>query len=193
MMEGWAAATASGTDFDSEFRVVQPGGRTLWVHAHSALVRGDGAADSGSVGTVADVTASHDVATVLRDTEELFRTSFESSPVGIALVNTYGRIVRANRALCELTDHSTNELLMMRARDLLEPDPAEDGATDRRVDGADRRVVRRDGSVRWASIRYAAIDQESLVSTRSRSRSSWTPPNADASRTGWPRWPTTMF
>jgi diguanylate cyclase (GGDEF)-like protein/PAS domain S-box-containing protein len=156
----WAAGVAAGVDFDSEFRVVQPTGRVLWVRAHSAPVRGASDADSGNVGTVADVTASHDVAVALRDTEELFRTSFESSPVGIALVNGYGRIVRANRALCELTDHSTNELLMMRAQALLEPEAVEDEGTRQRPDDADRRVIRRDGSVRWASIRYAAIGNE---------------------------------
>lgn len=45
------------------------------------------------------------------ESEERFRTAFENAAVGMALVSTEGRLLRVNRALCEMLDYSTEELL----------------------------------------------------------------------------------
>jgi diguanylate cyclase (GGDEF)-like protein/PAS domain S-box-containing protein len=63
--------------------------------------------------------------------EELLHGSFEDAPIGIALVSveatTAGRILRANRALGELTGHSPEELAAANICELIHPD---DAATD---------------------------------------------------------------
>jgi diguanylate cyclase (GGDEF)-like protein/PAS domain S-box-containing protein len=156
----WNGAIAAGTDFDSEFRVVRPTGETLWVHSHGRMVRSAEGVFDGSVGTVADITSNHEAASAVREAEERFRASFESSPIGIALADGGGRIVRANRALCEMTGYPAIHLVGMRAQSLLSPDDVgfnED--RDLASTGDDQRIIRSDGSVRWASIRYAQIGQ----------------------------------
>jgi diguanylate cyclase (GGDEF)-like protein/PAS domain S-box-containing protein len=99
----------------------------------------------------------------LRETVELFRITFESSPVGMALVEADGRIARANDALCELTHHPLRELLTMRLDSILHPESGDNaGKVDRRsvsAENVDQRMVRADGSMCWASIRYAQIGQ----------------------------------
>jgi PAS domain S-box-containing protein len=153
----WASALATGIEFDCEFRVVQPSGDTLWVRAHGAHVLGVDGDDPGSVGTVADITARVESEQAQRAAEELFRTSFESSPVGIALVDVSGCIARANRALSELTGYPPDDLVAMPALSILHP---EDIGSEQRglgAAGVDQRIVRADGTIRWASIRHAQI------------------------------------
>jgi diguanylate cyclase (GGDEF)-like protein/PAS domain S-box-containing protein len=154
----WRSAAAAGIEFDAEFRVVRPTGETLWVHSHSAQV--DDAGDAaGYVGTVADITSRRKAEADLRATEELFRITFGSSPVGMALVDAKGQIVQANHALCDLTKHALDELLGMRLESILHPDNAGNGESGFGIAGVDQRIVRSDGSVGWASIRCAQIGE----------------------------------
>ena len=118
----WASAIAAGIEFDCEFRVVLPSGEISWVHSHSARVLDAEGAGAGYVGTVSDITARRQAEQALRETEELFRITFGSSPIGMALVDANGLIVRANRALCELTHRPLDELLTMRVQSILHSD-----------------------------------------------------------------------
>ncbi|HVF78269.1 MAG TPA: PAS domain S-box protein [Solirubrobacteraceae bacterium] len=47
----------------------------------------------------------------LRTAEQLFRTSFENAPIGMALVGPDGRFLRVNRSLCEIVGYDEPGLL----------------------------------------------------------------------------------
>lgn len=49
----------------------------------------------------------------LRDSEELYRSTFELTPVGVAHVAPDGKWLRVNRRLCEIVGYSEAELLKM--------------------------------------------------------------------------------
>ena len=155
----WANAIAEGIEFDCEFRVVLPSGEISLVHSHSARVLDAEGAGAGYVGTVSDITARRHAEQALRATEELFRITFGSSPIGMALVDANGLIVRANRALCELTHRPLDELLGVRVQSILHSDNVGNDEMGANAAGVDQRIVRADGSVCWASIRYAQIAQ----------------------------------
>ena len=55
---------------------------------------------------------------VLRETEELFRITFEQAPVGIAHVTPNGRFIRVNQRFCEIVKYSREEMLSMTFQDL---------------------------------------------------------------------------
>ncbi len=57
----------------------------------------------------------------LRESEELFRTTYALSPVAMFLTNTEGRLLRANQAFCEFIGHSEYELLKMKMPDFSDP------------------------------------------------------------------------
>ncbi len=58
----------------------------------------------------------------LRESEDRFRLTIEDAPIGMALVSLDGRFVRVNRALCEITGYSADELLTLQFRDITHPD-----------------------------------------------------------------------
>ena len=54
----------------------------------------------------------------LRESEERFRAAFEDAPIGIAMLDTRGRWVDANRALADMLGRTTEDLLESPAFDL---------------------------------------------------------------------------
>ncbi len=80
--------------------------------------------DAGTMVSAAirDVTARKRATAELASAEALFRGAFEGSPIGMALTDDDGRIVRVNRALCDLTGRRSAELAGTRLAALVHPD-----------------------------------------------------------------------
>lgn len=77
---------------------------------------------AGAIGQVMDVTARRHVEQALAVSEERFRRVFEEGPIGMTLVAPDHRLLRANRAFCELVGYSEDELRQMRFEDVSHPD-----------------------------------------------------------------------
>lgn len=152
VFDAWNQAVDRSLDFDEEFRVHRPDGRAVWVHARATEVT-HGSAGLGHVGTVEDITERREIESARREAEALFRTTFESSPIGMALVTAAGAIVVANVALAEVTGYDVSTLAAMRLESMLHPDDA----GEQPAGGTDRRIVRSDGTVLWATVRRAEI------------------------------------
>ena len=60
---------------------------------------------------IRDITQRKLELTELRTAEELFRGAFDGSPIGMAMADGEGRVVRVNSALSELTGRSANDLV----------------------------------------------------------------------------------
>ncbi len=104
---------------------------------------------------------SDETAAVLRDraladSEELFRSAFSGAPIGIALSDLDGRLLRVNPAFAELLGRSVAELLSLTVADITHPD-------DLVVDELNRAEVR-SGAVRRHLVakRYLHADGHSL-------------------------------
>lgn len=61
-------------------------------------------------------------AAALRESEERFRSAFDYAPIGIALVSTAGRWLKANRALSSILGYSEREFLATDIQSLVLPD-----------------------------------------------------------------------
>jgi PAS domain S-box-containing protein len=77
-----------------------------------------------------------------------FETAFTHAPIGIALVDLTGRLVRANDALCRITGYTSDQLCARSLRDLSNPHDVDvDAAQNRDLVGGDSRRIRlRNGS-----------------------------------------------
>lgn len=58
----------------------------------------------------------------LHESEKRFATAYENAPIGMALVETNGRILKANQAFCKFTGYSENELTSKAFQEITNPD-----------------------------------------------------------------------
>jgi PAS domain S-box-containing protein len=115
----------------------------------------------GAVGASIDLTELKQAEKALRDNELLFRTVYERSPVGIALVDSHsGQFLQVNPKFCEIVGRGEEELLRLDVASITHPDDivlgseyreqlAEEKLTSYEMD---KRYVRPDGSMRWVRI-----------------------------------------
>jgi PAS domain S-box-containing protein len=112
-----------------------------------------------------DISARVQAQEALRESEERFRTVFESSPHGMDLVGNDGRLLEINRALRQQLGYEKDELTRLGFLDITHPDDrARDSALrrelvegKRRVYELDKRYLRKDGTVLWTHFTAFAI------------------------------------
>lgn len=96
----------------------------------------------------------------LAEAEEILRSAFDSSPIGMALVSPDGRYLSGNAALCRILGYSIEELLTKTFQDVTHPDDLEvDLAALRQVLAGEidtyemeKRYVHKEGNLVWARL-----------------------------------------
>jgi diguanylate cyclase (GGDEF)-like protein/PAS domain S-box-containing protein len=74
------------------------------------------------VAVILDVTERRAADGVLRPSDGQFEQVFERAPIGTGLMDLEGRWTLVNRALCEITGYTTEELIERRFTDITHPD-----------------------------------------------------------------------
>ncbi|MDQ3999542.1 MAG: PAS domain S-box protein, partial [Actinomycetota bacterium] len=111
----------------------------------------------GAVVVFEDVTQRKRAEAALKESEERFRSAFEDSPIGVALVGLDGRRFRVNQALCEMLGYSEEELQSEKYLEHIHPADREISSKHRRKtlekgEGSytlERRYVHADGHTVW--------------------------------------------
>jgi PAS domain S-box-containing protein len=101
----------------------------------------------------------------LRESEALFRGTFDNAAVGMAHVALDGRWLRVNDRLCAITGYAREELLARRSREITHPeDVATDEALARRIAAGElptssweKRYIRKDGSTAFVNLTASAL------------------------------------
>jgi diguanylate cyclase (GGDEF)-like protein/PAS domain S-box-containing protein len=96
----------------------------------------------------------------LHQANQRFRSAFDDAGIGMAIVSLEGRLLRANRALSELTGYPQDQLVGMALADISHPDdlPRDLRALHEMVTGArdryqtENRYYHADGHVIWVSL-----------------------------------------
>ena len=111
--------------------------------------------------------------TRLREGEELFRSTYEMSPVAMCLTSTDGRILRANKAFCDFLGYSESELGKLQpsdytqAEDLKKDQPLVEKLRDHQASQyqTERRYLRQDGQIVWGLASVAIVrDSDANIS-----------------------------
>jgi PAS domain S-box-containing protein len=105
----------------------------------------------------------------LRESEQLYRSTFELAALGVAQVSPSGRFLRVNDKLAEITGYSKDELLEMTFQEITHPeDLGEDVSQGEQVkSGAletysmEKRYIRKDGSIIWVNLTVSGARNES--------------------------------
>ncbi len=108
----------------------------------------------------------------LRESEQLYRSTFELAAVGVANVRPDGRWLRVNRKLCEILGYTEAELVQMTFQEVTHPEdlPADLALTEKLLNGSmgmfsmEKRYIRKDGTPVWVNITVSvARDSEGKV------------------------------
>ncbi len=158
----------AGEDIPSEyeFRAMHKDGVTrVFVNMSVGLVTYQGAI--ASMGTVKDITERKRMEEQLRESEERYRTLYESSRDAIVATDLNGQIVECNQAYADMLGYSPDELRKIRYQDITPPKwHTLDVEVNRQVmtlgysDEFEKEFIRRDGSVIPVSMRVWRIDDK---------------------------------
>jgi diguanylate cyclase (GGDEF)-like protein/PAS domain S-box-containing protein len=77
---------------------------------------------AGGVAVILDITARRQADGLARPSHENFEQVFERAPIGMGLLDLDGCWTLVNRALCEITGYTTEELIGRRFADITHPD-----------------------------------------------------------------------
>lgn len=136
--------------------------RSLEVVATNLL---DNPSVAGVVVNARDVTDRLQAEGALRESEERFRSAFEFAPIGMALAEQSGRIVRCNEALAHMLGRSAADITGLTIRDITHPDDWADNddrihrlyAGELRGYQLEKRYLHADGHPIWVSVSVSAV------------------------------------
>jgi two-component system cell cycle sensor histidine kinase/response regulator CckA len=165
LWDGIQTAIGRGEPYQLEYRLVRADGRLRWVSEHGRKV---GTAPDGIgvlEGYILDVTRHKEVEQALRTGEAQFRAVFEEAPIGMALMNMDGYLVRSNLALQAMLGYGEEELAGTIFSQVTHD---EDIATDWELFGdlvagdinhyqTTKRFLSRDGGVVWGRLSVALV------------------------------------
>lgn len=151
---------ATKEPYCQEYRVRAKDGRYLLVKHQGYFYQDDRGNLIHMVGFISDITGSRQAEETLRASEGRFRNAFAHSATGMVLVDLQGRFSEANRAYCELTGYTQEELKPLTFLDITHPEDVERSAHafQQMLDGGipsyviEKRYIRKDGGLVWARI-----------------------------------------
>ena len=105
-----------------EKRYLCADGRECWVLLSVSLVRDDSDEPLYFVSQIEDITERRRGEDALREAEDRFRSAFDEAPIGMAMNTVEGHFLRVNRAFCEITGYSREQLEATTYRSMTHPD-----------------------------------------------------------------------
>jgi PAS domain S-box-containing protein len=151
--------------YQMEYRVRRNDGQYRWLLQSGVPRFNPDGSFAGYIGSAIDVTERK----LAEENRERFRSVFESSAVGMALVADDGHWIQVNKALCEILGYSEQELLATDFQSLTHPDDLEADlyyaqkvfAGQTRFYHIEKRYIHKQGHVVWVTLTGSAVPDAS--------------------------------
>jgi PAS domain S-box-containing protein len=146
--------------------IKRPQGAMTWLSVNTAFLRRPGEQQHyGMVSTITDISARREAEERLRQSEELFRKTFELAASGVAHVSLEGKFMRVNRSLTEILGYREGELIGRSVKEISHPEDRDVTDAQRALIRAgsresvrfEKRYLRKDGGVVWVSLGVALV------------------------------------
>jgi PAS domain S-box-containing protein len=153
-------------DWQSERAVSASGVSAEWVNITSSAVRGDDGQFLYSIHMIEDISAIKRAQTEIRASEYRFRSLFDSSPIGIALIDANAHVTSVNAALQQMLGIEIEDIIGLELNIFRLPDNTPVHARrgiymseNPEIGGFDteRLFRRKDGSELWAQVVTAPV------------------------------------
>ncbi len=151
--------------YQIEKRYYRNDGKLIWARLTASVSHKPSGGTAFVLGMVEDITERKQVEEALRRSELRFRSVFEDSPLGIAMIDEHCRVLQMNAALCELLGYSKPELVGSSLLQITHPTDAEAERSNfsKLIRGElqsfqiDKRCARTDGSDVWVSLTASSV------------------------------------
>ena len=117
-----AAAGMAVAPEECRLRCLDSSGQTVWTTVRWTVTEPDRTGAQFAVVHLHDITSQHQAETELADVEQRLSLAFQTSPIGIALVDPDGAILQANQELQEMLGYGEPELEQHNFLTLTHPD-----------------------------------------------------------------------
>jgi two-component system, sensor histidine kinase and response regulator len=145
--------------FEIEHRINEKDGSIGWVLLRGVLVPPDNNKPGRIIGSATDITDRKKYEVALSKSEEKFRNIFESSGIGIALLEPDGRFTKVNNSFCDILGYSEQEISGINFRNITHPGDLEKSleltkellkseSTEGR--SIEKRYLHKNGDIIWA-------------------------------------------
>jgi len=119
----------------------------------------------GMAALAMDITRQKEAEIALKESEEQFRTTFVSAPIGMCLNPVDGNFYQANQSFCDMMGYTQEELRKFNFTDITFPDDIEASkvfvqnvlAQKNTSSFIEKRYIRKDGTVIWAITSIAIL------------------------------------
>jgi diguanylate cyclase (GGDEF)-like protein/PAS domain S-box-containing protein len=156
------------TAVDWELRALRRDGAVVWMRQRRSLVCDDAGQPLYFFSHSEDVTQRKAEQAALTEATQRLHHCFENAPIAMVLLSVDaadpGRYLEVNRATCELTGYSREQMLELHNHDIIHPDDRDDaramrGLTDGDVDTyeAEKRIIRADGHIAWCMTKRSIV------------------------------------
>ncbi|MCV2422303.1 EAL domain-containing protein [Paucibacter sp. DJ4R-1] len=150
---------------DREFRLRHRDGSWRWIYSRAEVTRDAQGQALRMMGSHIDITRLKTSEQALMDSEQLFKSAFESSAVGMSLVSCEGDWLMVNARACSMFGYSEAELLRKSFADITHPEDLADDLHQmaRTVQGAlsayslVKRYLHKDGHIVWGLLTVAPV------------------------------------
>lgn len=162
------AAARGGRDYVSEYRIVLPDGNIRIIRANALVVNEEHGRPAHMIGTNVDITDLRQAEESLRASEKRFRSIYEHSPIGMALISLDGHWLDVNQAICNIVGYSKQELAGLNFQDITHPDDVKADlehvdallAGDLLSYNMEKRYIRKDGDLVWVLLTVTLMRDE---------------------------------
>jgi PAS domain S-box-containing protein len=148
-----------------EKRYVRKDGAVVWLAIAIALERDAAGRPLYAISVLDDITSRKHAEEALRQSEELFRKTFELAASGVAHVSLEGRLIRVNRRLTEMLGYAEQQLIGRSVKDISHPQDrdltdaqrAQIRSGERESVRFEKRYLRKNGEPVWVSLGIALV------------------------------------
>lgn len=108
LQQAWTTATRTGNEMFIVFRIRRHDGVYRWFDTRAIPQRNDKGEIIRWLGSNTDITDVELTRQALANSEQLFQAAFDYAPLGMALINLQGHIVKVNPAFCQMLGYGTH-------------------------------------------------------------------------------------
>jgi PAS domain S-box-containing protein len=153
------------SQYKMEKRYIRKNGDVVWVNIIANLLNDEKGVPREILGMAKDITERKRSEKLLRETEELFRHSFEYAANGICIVGLDTKFQRVNKAFTEMTGYNEEELKKFNFSDITYPEDIDIGrdVIDKMMNGEvekasfEKRYIRKDKKIIWAYVSTSLV------------------------------------